>query len=109
MSPYRAQPSIATRTGSQNPHRTARRKRNSHRPVRAFCCSDREQAVGERTVLLGHFLTSPTEIARALREVRKAAMTQALHYDPARHAALLRLSRSGPCATRSRTAGRKAG
>ncbi len=106
MSPHRAQSSIATRADSQNPQHTQRRNRSTHRPVRAFRCSDREQAVGEHTALLGHFITGPTEIARALREVRKAAMNQSLHYDPARHAALLRLARTMPCALDSRKTGR---
>lgn len=100
-------PSSRVASPSQpNPPHTPRRKRHGQRPVRAFRCSDREQAVGERTALLGHFLSSPSDIARALREVRKAAMNQSLHYDPARHAALLRLARMEGGVPESRKSGK---
>lgn len=105
MSTHPAQSSRTTRAGNSNHPPTPRRNRAAHRPVRAFRCSDREQVVGERTALLGLFLSNPADIARALREVRKAAMNQALHYDPARHAALLRLARTRSGAVENRKGG----
>ncbi len=78
-------------------NRTQGRRNHSapapRRRMRVFRKMDQEQMVQERTALLGCFLGSPQDIARALRDARKAAMSQHLHYDPARHAALVRLAR----------------
>lgn len=61
--------------------------------VRAFRTEDGEAQVQRHMSRLSLFCRGPASLARALREVRKAALAGGAGYDPARHAALLRLSR----------------
>ncbi|MGQ3676076.1 hypothetical protein ACT6QH_11320 [Xanthobacter sp. TB0139] len=63
------------------------------RPIRAFRSEDAQQLIAQRTDMLHHFRMDPNALARALRASRKAARHRTQHYDPARHAALLRLAR----------------
>lgn len=64
--------------------------------LRAFRCEDGEAQVRRHMSGLSLFCQGPASLARALREVRKAAHAGRAGYDPARHAALLRLSRLKP-------------
>jgi len=61
--------------------------------ITGFRCDEPEAQVTQRTSALGAFLTGRAEIERALRDARRAGRTGAAHYDPARHAALLRMLR----------------
>ncbi len=61
------------------------------RPVRAFRCEEAEAQVERRRVALAVLLSTPQDIARALRAARREARMGARGYDPARHAALIRL------------------
>lgn len=61
------------------------------RPVRAFRCEEAEAQVERRRVALAVLLSTPQDIARALRAARREARMGARGYDPARHAALVRL------------------
>ncbi|MFG1346268.1 hypothetical protein V5F59_15345 [Xanthobacter autotrophicus DSM 431] len=63
--------------------------------VRGFACEDGEAQVLRLMSGLAPFLGAPAGLARALREARKAARSGAAGYDPARHAALVRLARQG--------------
>lgn len=59
--------------------------------LRAFRPSDPERDVRGRMAALAVLMSGPQELRRALRDSRKAARSGAAGYDPARHAALLRL------------------
>jgi len=61
--------------------------------LRAFRPADAEDQVRQRMAALAVLLSRPAEISRALRDARKAAWGRGAGYDPARHAALLRLQR----------------
>lgn len=63
--------------------------------VRAFTSEDAEARVARHVTGLAIFLARPDALARALRAMRKAAVRGGAGYDPAYHAALLRLARSG--------------
>lgn len=67
--------------------------RNAKR-IRAFRTFDRESEVVRRMANLS-VLLSGAEIRRALRQTRRAARAGERGYDPARHAALLRLAAGG--------------
>lgn len=60
------------------------------RRVRAFRASDPEREVCRRMAALALFMRGD-DLRRALRDSRKSARAGAAGYDPARHAALLRL------------------
>ncbi len=62
--------------------------------IRAFRCEEAEAQVERRLAALALLFTDPGDIERALRDARRAGRTGALHYDPARHAALARLWRA---------------
>lgn len=64
--------------------------------VYAFTCEDPEAQVARHMAGLGILCARPDMLARALRAVRKAALRGGRGYDPARHAALLRLARGRP-------------
>lgn len=64
--------------------------------VRAFTSEDAEARVARHVAGLVLFLARPEALARALRTMRKAAARGAAGYDPAYHAALLRLTRQNP-------------
>ncbi|MFG1477402.1 hypothetical protein V5F53_01905 [Xanthobacter sp. V4C-4] len=59
--------------------------------IRAFRCEEAEAQVERRRVALAVMFAQPQDIARALREARRAGRAGAGFYDPARHAALIRL------------------
>ncbi len=59
--------------------------------LRAFRPGDPETDVRRRMAALAVLLSRPEDLRRALRDSRKAARSGAAGYDPARHAALLRL------------------
>lgn len=61
--------------------------------VRAFTSEDAEARVARHVTGLAIFLARPEALARALRTMRKAAARGGAGYDPAYHAALLRLAR----------------
>lgn len=61
--------------------------------VRAFRAEDAATMVARRVAALAGLRASPHLVRRALREARKAAWAGAAAYDPARHAALLRVAR----------------
>ena len=63
--------------------------------MRAFTSEDAEARVARHVKGLGVVLSRPEALARALRAVRKAAVRGGPGYDPAYHAALLRLERAG--------------
>lgn len=94
---------------SHTPRRATRKNCGSapapapaRRRLRAFRTMDQEQMVQEHRARLGCFLSAPQDIARALRDSRKAAMGLRTHYDPARHAALVRLARESLSSPQSR-------
>lgn len=68
-----------------------RRDRQAH----AFAAETADVQVGRLMGGLELFCEGPAGVARALREARKAARSGGAGYDPARHAALLRLQRLG--------------
>ncbi|MGE4371284.1 MAG: hypothetical protein AB7E29_00065 [Xanthobacter sp.] len=78
--------------GQVSPGKPDRRRRQ--RPIRAFRSEDAQQQIAQSTDMLRHFRMDSNDLARALRNSRKAALNRAAHYDPARHAALLRLARN---------------
>lgn len=59
----------------------------------AFTVEAADAQVGRLMQGLEVFCEGPAGIARALRTARKAARSGGMGYDPARHAALLRLQR----------------
>ncbi|MDQ0503662.1 hypothetical protein QOZ94_000432 [Xanthobacter agilis] len=59
--------------------------------IRAFRSEDVEAQLNRRRAALALVFSKPQEIEQALRAARRAARMGALHYDPARHAALIRL------------------
>lgn len=59
--------------------------------IRAFRCEDPEAQVERRRLALAVLFPTPDDVERALREARRAGRDGARHYDPARHAALIRL------------------
>lgn len=59
--------------------------------IRAFRSEEAETVVERRRAALALLFGQPQEIERALRDARRAGRAGADHYDPARHAALLRL------------------
>jgi hypothetical protein len=59
--------------------------------IRAFRSEDVETQLNRRRAALALVFSKPQEIEQALRAARRAARMGALHYDPARHAALIRL------------------
>ncbi|MFS8035784.1 hypothetical protein ACI7BZ_02275 [Xanthobacter sp. AM11] len=61
--------------------------------MRAFRCEEGEAQVQRQMQRLAVFCNGPAGLARALRDVRKAARSGGAGYDPVRHAALLRLMR----------------
>lgn len=61
--------------------------------LRAFRSEDGEVQVLRQMFRLSLCCREPAGLARALREVRKAALAGGGGYDPVRHAALLRMSR----------------
>lgn len=61
----------------------------------AFAAEDSEAQVARLMPGLAMFCEGPEGLARALRQARKAARAGGRGYDPARHAALLRLARRG--------------
>lgn len=63
------------------------------RRAHAFAAEEAEAQVGRLMRGLEVFCEGPGGIARALRQARKAARAGSAGYDPARHAALLRLQR----------------
>lgn len=63
------------------------------RRAHAFAAEAAETQVGRQMRGLEVFCEGPAGIARALRAARKAARAGGVGYDPARHAALLRLQR----------------
>ncbi|WP_296583410.1 hypothetical protein [Xanthobacter sp.] len=65
------------------------------RRAHAFAAEAAEMQVGRLMRGLEVFCEGPAGIARALRATRKAARAGGAGYDPARHAALLRLQRLG--------------
>ncbi|MBP2149323.1 hypothetical protein J2126_002046 [Xanthobacter flavus] len=67
--------------------------RGTGRRTHAFAAEAAEMQVGRLMRGLEVFCEGPEGIARALRQVRKAARAGGAGYDPARHAALLRLQR----------------
>ncbi|MFG1205100.1 hypothetical protein V5F29_22215 [Xanthobacter aminoxidans] len=80
------------------------------RRAHAFVAEAADVQVGRLMRGLDVFCEGPAGIARALRAARKAARAGSASYDPARHAALLRLQRLGQkaeCAPAS--AGARAG
>ncbi|MFG1244703.1 hypothetical protein [Xanthobacter versatilis] len=64
--------------------------------VYAFTCEDPEARVRRHMAGLAIAYGAPAALARALRLARKAAFRGGIGYDPARHAALVRLARSRP-------------
>ncbi|WP_454915143.1 hypothetical protein [Xanthobacter sediminis] len=62
--------------------------------IRAFRSEEAEAEVERRRAALALLFTQPQEIERALRDARRAGRAGARHYDPARHAALIRLWRA---------------
>ena len=64
--------------------------------VYAFTCEDPEAQVRRHMAGLAVVHAAPAALARALRLARKAAFRGGAGYDPARHAALIRLARSRP-------------
>ncbi|MDI4657591.1 hypothetical protein [Xanthobacter autotrophicus] len=64
--------------------------------VYAFTCEDPEAQVRRHMAGLAVAYGAPSALARALRLARKAAFRGGIGYDPARHAALVRLMRSRP-------------
>ena len=62
--------------------------------IRAFRCEEAEAQVERRLAALAVLFADPRDIEHALRDARRAGRTGALHYDPARHAALARLWRA---------------
>ncbi|MCG5235160.1 hypothetical protein [Xanthobacter oligotrophicus] len=62
--------------------------------VYAFTCEDPEAQVRRHMVGLAVAYGAPAALARALRLARKAAFRGGIGYDPARHAALVRLART---------------
>lgn len=61
--------------------------------VRAFRFEEASDQVLRHVPGLALFCGGPAGLARALRQVRKAAWAGEAGYDPARHAALLHLAR----------------
>lgn len=61
------------------------------RPIKAFRCEEAEAQVERCKAGLALFLSTPQDIGRALRAARRDGRMGASHYDPARHAALIRL------------------
>lgn len=59
--------------------------------IRAFRSEGAEEQVMRRQVALSVLFSTRQEIERALRDARRAGRAGARHYDPARHAALIRL------------------
>ena len=82
------------------------------RRAHAFVAEAADVQVGRLMRGLDVFCEGPAGIARALRAARKAARAGSAGYDPARHAALLRLQRLGQkadCARAPAGAGAGAG
>lgn len=67
----------------------ARGPRAGH--IRGFRSEDAKAQVAQRAVALELLFARPADLQRALREARRAGQGGAGHYDPARHAALVRL------------------
>ena len=65
------------------------------RRAHAFAAEAADAQVERLMLGLGLFCEGPAAVARALRHARKAARSGGAGYDPARHAALLRLQRLG--------------
>jgi len=68
--------------------------------VYAFTCEDPEARVRRHMAGLAIAYGGPAALAQALRLARKAAFRGGIGYDPARHAALVRLARSRPARPR---------
>lgn len=79
--------------GAGSPPGAGPERRGRPEKLRAFRCADAEDEVRQRMAALAVLLSRPAEICRALRDARKAAWGCGTGYDPARHAALLRLQR----------------
>lgn len=69
--------------------------------IRAFGAEDAQTQVHRRMVAMGRLGISAPQIARALRQARKASLARSRSYDPVAHAALCRLFRGekdkAPC------------
>ncbi|TCT02977.1 hypothetical protein EDC64_111149 [Aquabacter spiritensis] len=64
------------------------------RRIRAMRCSDREREIARRLPALRVLAAAqPGGLGAALRRMRRAARGWTADYDPARHAALLRLAK----------------
>ncbi|MEP9354361.1 hypothetical protein ABLE93_12260 [Xanthobacter sp. KR7-65] len=72
-----------------------KRSRMEKRACHAFPAEDAETQMARLMPGLAVFCAEAHGLARALRQARKAARVGAAGYDPARHAALLRLKRYG--------------
>lgn len=70
-------------------------ERRQGRQAHAFAAEPADAQVERLMLGLGVFCEGPAGVARALRHARKAAHAGGAGYDPARHAALLRLQRLG--------------
>ncbi len=70
-------------------------RNGKNRRAHAFAAEAADAQVGRLMRGLEVFCEGPAGIARALRHARKAARAGGAGYDPARHAALLRLQRLG--------------
>ena len=72
------------------------------RRAHAFAAEAAEVQVGRLMRGLEVFCAGPEGIARALRQARQAAQAGGTGYDPARHAALLRLQRQARTSSEAR-------
>lgn len=72
----------------------ARETRRPAKPIRAFGAEAAEAQVLRRMDAVHRLGADAGEIARALRQARKAAFAPLGAYDPVGHAALIRLSKA---------------
>ncbi len=61
--------------------------------IRAFRAEDGKAQVERGTAALRVLYPAPLDLLRALRQARRARLQGCIHYDVARHAALMRLAR----------------